>query len=54
MRYQRDNRGRKRATLIAGDGIGPEVLSATREIIEAAGVDIASEEHEAGTRRGAP
>jgi isocitrate dehydrogenase len=35
-------------TLIPGDGIGPEVISATRRIIEAAGADIEWELCEAG------
>jgi isocitrate dehydrogenase len=35
-------------TLIPGDGIGPEVVAATRRVIEAAGVRIAWEEHVAG------
>jgi isocitrate dehydrogenase len=57
MRYQLDSSGRKRVTLIAGDGIGPEVALATRRIIEAAGVQIAWEEREAGAevfKRGLP
>jgi isocitrate dehydrogenase (NAD+) len=37
-----------RVTLIAGDGIGPEVTQATRRVIEAAGVSIAWDECEAG------
>ena len=55
MSYQLDSSGRKRVTLIAGDGIGPEVVAATRKIIDAAGVQIAWEEREAGAevfRRG--
>jgi len=48
MRYKLDGNGRKRVTLIAGDGIGPEVASATRRIIDAAGVSIAWEPAEAG------
>ena len=35
-------------TLIAGDGIGPEVADAARAIVDAAGVKISWEEHEAG------
>jgi len=35
-------------TLIPGDGIGPEVTSAAVRVIEAAGVDIAWDRHEAG------
>ncbi|HEY7660488.1 MAG TPA: NADP-dependent isocitrate dehydrogenase [Actinomycetota bacterium] len=44
-------------TLIPGDGIGPECVTAARRIIEAAGVPIAWEEHAAGAevfRRGLP
>lgn len=37
-----------KVTLIAGDGIGPEVVGATRKIIDAAGVRIEWEECEAG------
>ena len=57
MKFKLDSNGRKRVTLIAGDGIGPEVALATRRIIEAAGVAIAWEEHEAGLevfKRGLP
>ncbi|MEO5730067.1 MAG: NADP-dependent isocitrate dehydrogenase [Byssovorax sp.] len=57
MRYKLDAAGRKRVTLIKGDGIGPEVIAATRRIIDAAGVGIAWEEREAGAevfRRGLP
>jgi isocitrate dehydrogenase len=57
MRYKLDSSGRKRVTLILGDGIGPEVSNATRRIIEAAGVAIAWEEQEAGAevfKRGLP
>jgi isocitrate dehydrogenase len=57
MKYKLDANGRKRVTLIAGDGIGPEVSHATRRIIEAAGVAIAWEEREAGAevfKRGLP
>lgn len=35
---------RHRVTLLPGDGVGPEVATATRRIIEAAGVDIEWEE----------
>ena len=35
-------------TMIAGDGIGPEVADATREVIDATGVRIDWEEHHAG------
>jgi len=57
MKYQLDSNGRKRVTLITGDGIGPEVVQATRRIIEAAGVKISWEEREAGAevfKRGLP
>lgn len=37
-------------TVIPGDGIGPECVGATVEIIEAAGVSLAWEEHHAGER----
>ena len=40
--------GRKRVTVIPGDGIGPEVVHATRRIIDATGVRIAWEERAAG------
>ena len=40
MKYQLDSNGRKRVTLIAGDGIEPEVALATRGIIEAAVVAV--------------
>ncbi|MBA2253500.1 MAG: NADP-dependent isocitrate dehydrogenase [Chloroflexi bacterium] len=48
---------RIRVTLIAGDGVGPEVVNAARRIIEAAGVAIEWEEAEAGAevfRKGDP
>ncbi|MFO0672622.1 MAG: NADP-dependent isocitrate dehydrogenase [Polyangiaceae bacterium] len=57
MRYTVDAQGRKRVTVIPGDGIGPEVVNATRRIIDAAGVKIAWEEHAAGAevfKRGLP
>jgi isocitrate/isopropylmalate dehydrogenase len=41
MRYTRDAAGRKRVTLIEGDGIGPEVVHATRRILDAAGANLA-------------
>jgi isocitrate dehydrogenase len=50
-----DGRGGKRVTVIAGDGIGPEVVGATRRVIDASGASIAWEECEAGAavfRRG--
>ena len=55
MRYRFDAAGKKRVTLIPGDGIGPEVVAATRAIIDATGVGMAWEECEAGAaifRRG--
>jgi isocitrate dehydrogenase len=48
MRYTRDAAGRKRVTLIEGDGIGPEVVHATRRILDAAGANIAWEVRAAG------
>jgi isocitrate dehydrogenase len=57
MRYELNAKGEKRVTVIAGDGIGPEVTAATRKIIDATGVKIAWEEHEAGAevfKRGLP
>ncbi|MEO7000428.1 MAG: NADP-dependent isocitrate dehydrogenase [Ktedonobacterales bacterium] len=40
--------GKKLVTVIPGDGIGPEVVAATRRIIAATGAPIAWEEHPAG------
>src|SRR5579863_5355205 len=40
--------GKKLVTIIAGDGIGPEVVLATRRIIEATGAPIEWEERLAG------
>ncbi len=40
--------GKKLVTLIPGDGIGPECVSAARRIIEAAGAPLEWEEREAG------
>ncbi len=57
MHHRVDGEGRKRVTLIPGDGIGPEVVAATRAIIDATGVRIAWEEREAGAevfKRGLP
>jgi isocitrate dehydrogenase len=57
MPISTNHAGLKRVTLIPGDGIGPEVVTATRRIIEAAGVALAWEEREAGAsvfRRGLP
>lgn len=39
---------KRRVTLIQGDGIGPEIVGATRRIIDASGARIAWEEREAG------
>ncbi len=47
-RYTLTPDGRTRVTVIPGDGIGPEVVDATRRIIDAAGVRIAWEECQAG------
>lgn len=55
MRYRLDATGRKRVSLIEGDGIGPEVVRATCRVIDATGVRIAWEQCEAGAevfRRG--
>jgi len=41
---------KKSVTLIPGDGIGPEVIQATRRIVDAAGARIEWEECEAGAR----
>ena len=35
-------------TLIPGDGIGPEVTAATRRVVEAAGISVDWEVHDAG------
>lgn len=48
MRYRVDAEGKKRVTVIPGDGIGPEVVAATRAIVDATGVKIAWEERAAG------
>lgn len=50
MRYTTDTSGRKRVTLIEGDGIGPEVTTAVRRVLDAAGAPIAWEVREAGAR----
>jgi isocitrate dehydrogenase len=50
MQAKLDPNGKKRVTLIEGDGIGPEVTGATRRILDAAGVPIAWEVHEAGAK----
>jgi isocitrate dehydrogenase (NAD+) len=38
----------RKVTLIPGDGIGPEIISATVDIIKATGADIEWETHDAG------
>ena len=48
VNFQVDHAGKKRVTLIPGDGIGPEVTAATRRILEAAGAPIVWEVCEAG------
>jgi isocitrate dehydrogenase len=50
VRYTLDSNGKKRVTLIEGDGIGPEVTGAARRVLEAAGAPIAWEVREAGAR----
>ncbi|MBL8631582.1 MAG: NADP-dependent isocitrate dehydrogenase [Myxococcales bacterium] len=55
--YRLDESGQKRVTVIAGDGIGPEVMAATLRVIAATGVRLALEHCEAGERvflRGQP
>lgn len=57
MRYALDEHGRKRVTLIEGDGIGPEVVSAARRIVDATGAPVAWEVRRAGAsvfREGLP
>jgi isocitrate dehydrogenase len=57
MPYVSDAQGRKRVTVIPGDGIGPEVTVATQRILDATGVKIAWEQHDAGAevfKRGLP
>lgn len=49
LRLQYDAAMKHKVTLIAGEGIGPEVANATRRIIEAAGVQIEWEEIDART-----
>ena len=48
MAFQRDEQGRIKVTLISGDGIGPEVTWAARQVIEAAGAKIAWQQCLAG------
>ncbi|MBL8696456.1 MAG: NADP-dependent isocitrate dehydrogenase [Planctomycetes bacterium] len=50
MRYQTNPRGKKRVTLIEGDGIGPEVVGAARAVLEAAQAPIAWEVCAAGAK----
>ena len=57
MNHRTTTDGAKRVTVIPGDGIGPEVVTAARRVIDATGVRINWEEHEAGAavfRRGLP
>src|SRR5258705_12642145 len=49
LRIQYDAAMRHKVTLIAGEGIGPEVAAATRRVIDAAGVQIEWEELAART-----
>lgn len=52
------NKTRHRVTAIPGDGIGPELMAATRQVLEAAGAPILWEDAEAGAdallKRGTP
>lgn len=48
MSFKTTKDGKKRVTLIPGDGIGPEVVDAAVKIIAAAGVPIEWDRHEAG------
>src|SRR5690348_2700134 len=50
MQFNVTPEGKKVVTLIPGDGIGPEVVEATRRIIDASGVKIEWEERHAGAR----
>ncbi len=50
MPYTSDSSGKKRVTLIEGDGIGPEVIGAARRVLDAAGAPLAWEVREAGAR----
>lgn len=57
MNHRTTADGSKRVTVIPGDGIGPEVVTAARRVVDATGVRIAWEEHEAGAavfKRGLP
>jgi len=40
MRFRTNAEGHQRVTVIPGDGLGPEVVAATRRIIDAAGVKL--------------
>lgn len=40
MKYRKTAAGKKKVTLIPGDGVGPEVTKSAQEIIEAAGVSL--------------
>lgn len=46
--FRLNEKGQKRVTVIAGDGIGPEVVNATRAIIDATGLKLSWEEAKAG------
>jgi isocitrate dehydrogenase len=48
MNFKTTPDGKKRVTLIPGDGIGPEVVESAIRIIDAAGVKIAWDRHDAG------
>jgi len=57
MSFKTTSDGKKRVTLIPGDGIGPEVVDAAVKIIAAAGVKIEWDRHDAGEsvfKRGVP
>lgn len=48
MQFYKTDDGKILCTLIPGDGIGPEVVNATRKIIEATGAKITWDEQQAG------
>jgi len=50
MKYNVDANGKKRVTLIEGDGIGAEVVGATRRIFDAVGVPVTWDVREAGAK----
>ncbi len=57
MSFKTTTDGKKRVTLIPGDGIGPEVVESAVKIIAAAGVKIEWDRHDAGAsvfKRGIP